>query len=98
MAVESETATEVGNQWWDWEEEEPALAQVRRWVTEGRPPGPEERKVSLPAVRHLLKECSRLHIQEDMLKCSVLEHHTGSINKYALQNMKTMTPLPVGVF
>lgn len=75
--VESDAVPDVGNQWRDWQEEEPPLAQVKEWVTEGHIPRPEERKASLPVVRHLLREWSRLHIQEGVLKRRVLERHTG---------------------
>lgn len=55
LALESHTAPDVGNQWKDLQEREPALVQVKEWVTEGQPPRPEERKASPPVARCLLK-------------------------------------------
>lgn len=75
--VESDAAPDVGNQWRNWQEEEPALVQLKGWVREGHIPRPKEREASLPVVRRLLREWSRLHIQEGVLKCRVLERHTG---------------------
>lgn len=89
-AVELDTAPDVGNEWRDWQEEEPALVQVKEWVTEGHPLRPEERKMSLPVVRRHLREWSRLHIQEGVLKCRVLERHTRlSLSKIMVPMSKT---------
>ncbi|KAF3858289.1 hypothetical protein F7725_011490 [Dissostichus mawsoni] len=50
-----------------------ALVQVKEWVARGHFPLPEERKASQPAVKRLLREWSRLYIQE----AENQERHTG---------------------
>ncbi|KAK1887887.1 Gypsy retrotransposon integrase-like protein 1 [Dissostichus eleginoides] len=61
----------------DVQEGDQALVQVKEWVARGHFPLPEERKASQPAVKRLLREWSRLYIQEGVLKRRTQERHTG---------------------
>ncbi|XP_062416225.1 uncharacterized protein LOC134107905 [Pungitius pungitius] len=75
--VESEASTKAKDNWKDWQEEDPTVAQMKNWVDGNHFPGAEERKACLPATKRLLKEWNRLHIQEGVLKRKAQEHHTG---------------------
>ncbi|XDV20421.1 hypothetical protein PO909_025751 [Leuciscus waleckii] len=75
--VESEASTEAEDHWRDWQEKDQTVAQMKGWVVGNCFPGAEERKACLPATKRLLREWSRLHIQEGVLKRRAQERHTG---------------------
>lgn len=75
--VESEASTEAEDHWKDWQEKDQTVAQMKGWVVRNSFPGAEERKACLPATKRLLREWSRLHIQEGVLQRRAQERHTG---------------------
>ncbi|CAL8265897.1 unnamed protein product [Merluccius merluccius] len=73
-----------------WQEEDQTVAQVKEWVRGNCVPGAEERKACQPAAKRLLREWSRLHIQEDVLKRKAQERHTGlSLSQIVVPANKT---------
>lgn len=79
MAEGAEEAEAPESEWAERQQEDPALQEVRAWLQRGRLPTTEDRSAARPAAKRLLRDWSRLRLEEGVLQRKVREQHTGDV-------------------